>query len=95
MQRPIKAASLLPYNSQALKTFTHVSLSVKEKLERADAEFRKFGGEAYQEKSQYEHIIAAAKNELAQQEKKAEDFAAGLLPFALLRSDVQELIRQA
>lgn len=70
-------------------------VELKEKLERADAEFRKFGGEAYQEKSQYEHIIAAAKNELAQQEKKAEDFAAGLLPFALLRSDVQELIRQA
>ena len=68
---------------------------LKEKLERADADFRKFGGEAYQEKSQYEHIIATAKNELAQQEKKAEDFAAGLLPFALLHNDVQELILQA
>lgn len=68
---------------------------LRAKLDRADSEFKKFGGEAYQEKSQYEHIIAAAKNELAQQEKKAEEFAAGLLPFALLSSDVQALIRQA
>ena len=68
---------------------------LKERLDRADAEFRKFGGEAYQEKSQYEHIIATAKNELAQQEKKAEDFAAGLLPFALLLNDIQALIQQA
>ena len=68
---------------------------LRTKLDRADSEFKKFGGEAYREKSQYEHIIAAAKNELAQQEKKAEEFAAGLLPFALLSSDVQALIRQA
>lgn len=53
------------------------------------------GGEAYQEKSQYEQIISATKNELIQQENKAEDFAAGILPLALLNSEIQCLIHQA
>ena len=82
--------------SKAELTAAETSLAkLKEKQERADAEFKRMGGEAYHEKSQYEHVISVAKNELAQQEKKAEEFAAGLLPFAFLHSEIQALIRQA
>lgn len=68
---------------------------LKTKRDYADTEFKKMGGEAYQEKSQYEQIILATKNTLSQREKKAEDFAAGVLPFALLKSEIQNLIQQA